>query len=131
MEDCFINQYNFYCFVSGSQKKKAEPTFFSLMMLMNPTTATMYATGKGTSEYHWIFESINKIIMHVLTLLILIVKDHHHVWERRLFTPHKMLLALNSMCIHADISSNKSGFTHSHCTHWALTGYPPLLFATG
>lgn len=52
MEDCFINQYNFYCFVSGSQKKKAEPTFFSLMMLMNPTTATMYATAKGTTKYH-------------------------------------------------------------------------------
>lgn len=42
--------------------------------------------------------------MHVLTLLILVVNDHHDVQERRQFTPHKMLLAVNSMCSHAETS---------------------------
>lgn len=60
---CFINQYNFYCFVSGSQKKQAEPTFFALVMLMNPTTATLYASAKGISEYHCIFDSIRSLCM--------------------------------------------------------------------
>lgn len=42
--------------------------------------------------------------MHVLTLLIFIVNDHHKVWERKLVTTHEMLLALNSMASHAETS---------------------------
>lgn len=109
---CFINLYNFHCIVSSSRKKPAEPSICISDADESNHRNTVH-NWKMQLRISLIILLINKLSMHVLTLLILLVNDHHTVWEKRPARPHKMLLTLDSVSCHEEIYlKSNTGLAH-------------------